>query len=250
MNGLMIIGTDTGVGKTTLCEAILTKAVANGQKLGIYKPVCTGSEPDSEGKSLWSDIERLHAACLGVFDRELICPQRFHAPLAPPVAASLEGQQVDVDRLQSGCEAWRQYTDLLLIEGVGGLLCPIAESLTVADLATWWNAPLIVVSSNRLGTISHTLLTLEVAQYRRLKIAGWVMNQIENGNDELLATNTAEIRSRTDVPFLGTLAFDAVHRLQWEKPSSRILTGGDTESVQELLALARPLRDRMTNSHH
>lgn len=244
MKGLMIVGTDTGVGKTTLCELLLTDAVSRGESVGIYKPVCTGSELDNAGNAIWNDIERLHAASGGTFDRDCICPQRFHAPLAPPVAAKCERRDIDSELLVDGLAAWQGRVETLLIEGVGGLLCPVSEEMTVADLSRNFNVPIIVVSANRLGTINHTLLTLEVARQRGLEIAGWVMNHVELGDATLLASNVTEICRRTDTRFLGEITFQQTHRLQFANHSTKMFAGSPPELLRDIWSFARPIGKR------
>jgi dethiobiotin synthetase len=241
MNGLMIVGTDTGVGKTTLCELLLADAVARSASVGIYKPVCTGSDLNEQGGEIWSDVERLYRASGERYRREEICPQRFHAPLAPPVAAAIEGQRVDSALLTSGLDRWRQSVDTLIVEGVGGLLCPVTEQLTIADLARHWNTPIVVVAANRLGTINHTLLTLEVAERRGLLVAGWVLNHLQADDGASAISNAREIRQRTSVPFLGEIPFQAGGELQTAHSSSRMFIGRDVRSLGDILSLARQM---------
>ncbi len=238
MNGLMIVGTDTGVGKTTLCELLLSDAVARRANVGIYKPVCTGSECGTRGNNKWSDIERLHQASGERFGRDDICPQRFHAPLAPPIAAELEGRHIDEELLSAGLERWRTVVDTLIIEGVGGLLCPISERLTIADLAKLWRVPIVVVAANRLGAINHTLLTLEVAERRGLTVAGWVLNHVEPDGAELAETNVQAIRARTGIVLQAEIPFWGTGELQSSVTSSRMLMGREVQTLADILSLS------------
>lgn len=240
MNGLMIVGTDTGVGKTTLCELLLYDARERGEALGIYKPVCTGSEQGSSGEACWSDIERLHRASGECWSRDDICPQRFSAPAAPPVAAAAEGRQVVEAELSAGLDRWRRLANTVIVEGVGGLLCPVTDCLTIADLALRWSLPLIVVSANRLGTINHTLLTLETAQRRGIQVAGWVLNHTQPA-DTVSASNAGEIRKHTEVPLLGELAFAGIGELQSGRSSPRMFHGRGVHTLADLMALAQPI---------
>ncbi len=239
MNGLMIVGTDTGVGKTMLCELLLADARERGVHVGIYKPVCTGSERDATGHERWSDIERLQAATGGRWATDDVCPQRFRLPAAPPVAATAEGRCVDEGKLNDGLERWRDLAEILIVEGVGGLLCPITERRTISDLAFEWKMPIVVVSANRLGTINHTLLTLELAQRRGLQVAGWVLNHVEQGDSAATATNAEEIRKRTSIPFLGEIVFASTSELQTGQTSSRMFIERSARSLCDILSLAR-----------
>ena len=133
--------------------------------------------------------------------------------MAPPVAARLEGSAVDASLLREGARWWEGKVDLLVVEGVGGLLCPLTEEETVADLAIDLGYRLIVVASLELGTINHTLLTVEVAEMRGLEVAGIVMNQSkpDQGGQSALS-NAAEIAARCRCPVLTTVKFNQRNR--------------------------------------
>jgi dethiobiotin synthetase len=150
-------------------------------------------------------VERLSQALGGEFAEERICPQRFAAPLAPPAAARQEGARVDAPLLRTAVEWWRSRVAVLLVEGVGGLLSPLTESETVADLAVDLGFPLVIVAADRLGTINHTLLALEAARRRGLDIAGIVLNRLTAEGDPSSDSNGDEIERRGGAPILGTL---------------------------------------------
>lgn len=137
----------------------------------------------------------------------MICPQRFLAPLAPPVAAALEGRHVDFQLAVQGAYRFRNI-DILLIEGAGGWLSPVTETATVADLAREWNAPILIVARAGLGTINHTLLTIESIQSRQLEIAGVVLNETTLADrDASSLTNGEEIEKRSGVRVLGIVPY-------------------------------------------
>lgn len=173
--GVFVIGTDTEVGKTYVA-ALLARLLADaGMKVGVYKPVSSGSDLEST-----SDAEILRAAAGLDVPIDHVCPQRFIAPLAPPVAAALESRSVDDQLLIQGAHRWREKCDFLIVEGVGGALSPISESMCVLDLAAELQLPLLLVAANRLGVVNHTLLTLEAAASRNLRIVAVVLNQLQN----------------------------------------------------------------------
>jgi dethiobiotin synthetase len=189
MRGLFITGTDTGVGKTVVACAILRAALREGVSAGGYKPVCSGAEHHPDGRPYWQDVEDLHAALNAQHPRELICPQTFAAPLAPPVAAEIEGKTVDWAAAIAGADRWRERVDLLIVEGAGGLLAPVTDRQTAADFAVALGFPLVVVSANRLGVVNHTLLTLAAARERGLTVAAVVLNHISEVDDLSAASN-------------------------------------------------------------
>ena len=204
--GLIITGTDTGVGKTYVAAAIIRILRTQGRRVGAYKPAVTGSRPGPDGP-IWDDVTCLQAALGRDVAPERICPQRFHAPLAPPVAARLERRCVDAALLRRGLDWWNDRADVVIIEGAGGLLSPLSETDTIADLARDFEFPLVVVARMSLGTLNHTLLTLEAARNRRLQVAGIVLNEpaVRDPDDLSIGTNAEELRRRSDVPILAIL---------------------------------------------
>jgi dethiobiotin synthetase len=204
--GLFVTATDTGVGKTYVTAMIARALRQAGRSVGAYKPVCSGAEMDKEGTASWGDVATLTAAIGGQFDSLQVCPLRLRAPLAPNVAARKEGREIAFEPLCDGARWWQGRVEILLIEGVGGLLCPLTERQTIADLAVALNYPLLVVARLGLGTINHTLLTLEAARSRGLEVAGVLLNEAEplaslEGTDE----NPLEIERRGRIPVLGIL---------------------------------------------
>lgn len=210
MRGLFITGTDTGVGKTHIACEIVRELTAAGHRVGAFKPACSGAVIDATGRPRWDDIDRLRNALGRDIAEGRICPQRFLAPLAPPVAARHEGRSVDLDTIQRGLESWRAECDIVVVEGAGGLLCPLTDTLTIADLAARFGFPLLVVSRLGLGTINHTLLTIEVARQRGLSVAGIVFNEpTPIAADVSSATNADEVASRCEVPVLAIRRHDS-----------------------------------------
>jgi dethiobiotin synthetase len=204
--GLLVTATDTGVGKTYVTALIARALCDAGRKVGAYKPVCSGAQVGADGRACWGDVDTLTAAIGGRFDSERVCPLRLQAPLAPNVAARREETQIDFERLCEGARWWQGRVEILLVEGVGGLLCPLTDRETIADLAGALRFPLLVVARLGLGTINHTLLTIEAARNRGLEVAGVLLNEPEPlaslcGTEE----NPVEIERRARVPVLGIL---------------------------------------------
>ncbi len=200
MNGWFVIGTDTGVGKTFVAALLARQLVEQGRRVGVYKPVASGCYWLSER---WTsdDADTLWRAAGQFGDRDRVCPQRFAASLAPPVAAQLAGTTVDDRLLRSGLDYWRERCETLIVEGAGGWFSPVSERSTVADLAVDFKLPLVIVARNALGTLNHTLLTLHAARTYRggVDVAAVILNQADLEHDESVTTNAAELRRRTDV---------------------------------------------------
>ena len=207
--GLLITGTDTGVGKTHVTCLIARQLIAAGIETAAYKPVCSGGIETKSAKShglndiQWDDIIRLRDATRGKWQDETICPQRFVAPLAPPIAAKMEGRSVDFQLLVDGSRRF-PGADVLLVEGAGGWLSPLTESLSVADLAQELNLPVLIVARAGLGTINHTLLTIESIRARGLPIAGVILNEVLPAGDDISCrSNGEEIQARSGIPVFG-----------------------------------------------
>ena len=204
MQAVLITGTDTDVGKTGVAVELLKLLRDDGCRVGALKPAASGR--NAAGR--WDDADAL-ADAAGVPRSELdrVCPFRYDLPWAPPHAAAGRDQPPpSVRTIDAALAAWRDHCDWLLIEGAGGLLCPIAvdgdRTLTIADLAERWAVPTVTVVAQRLGMISHSLLTNEVMQARGIANRAWVFNNPTPPDDreeerEKLAQSVAEIVSRS-----------------------------------------------------
>jgi dethiobiotin synthetase len=212
--GLFITGTDTDVGKTFVTCLISRALQENGFRVGVYKPVCSGAQKTESGTLFWPDIQHLSQSVNDEFPEEWICPQRFIAPFSPPQAALMEQREVDSGQLRSGAARWEGEVDVLLTEGVGGLLCPLTTKEIVASFAADLGFPLLIVVKPDLGTINHTLMTVEIAKARGLKIAGIVMNSTSLLVDERAAIRSCEeITAHCGIPILGIIPhFDEQNR--------------------------------------
>jgi dethiobiotin synthetase len=199
MTAVFVTGTDTGVGKTFVACALAHAWRARGRRVAVMKPVETGVEDEPE------DARRLAAAAGDPAPLDDVCPYRFRAPLAPAVAARLEGGAVDVDRLVALVARRRREADVLLVEGSGGLCVPIAGTTTFLDLAVRTALPLLVVAANRLGTVNHCALTMRVARAAGLDVLGFVLSHPSPTTDPSAETNAETIAALTGLRHLGTV---------------------------------------------
>jgi dethiobiotin synthetase len=196
--GLFVTGTDTGVGKTLVACALARGLRGRGLEVGVMKPVETGV-----GAAGPADARALREAA-GVYDPlQCICPQAFALPAAPSVAAAAEGCAVDRKALRAAFDALRARHDWMLVEGAGGLLVPLDEDDSMADLAADLGLPLLVVTRGSLGTINHTRLTLEVAAVRGLAVAGVVISHGAAALSDADARNLAALREHLGPRLLG-----------------------------------------------
>lgn len=198
--GLFVTGTGTEVGKTYVTSLIAKSLSAAGVGVGVYKPVASGCV-HRDDKLVCEDAEQLWLAAGKPRSLEDVTPQQFAAPVAPNVAARLEGLHVDSKLLRSGFDRWSE-SEFILVEGVGGLLSPISDHELVADIAVEFGLPLLIVVNNQLGCINQTLLTLNAAESYGLKVAGIVLNDVIPSKDQSTTSNRNEIQRFTDVPIL------------------------------------------------
>ena len=201
MRRLFVTGTDTGVGKSTISCALLAAWRRSGKAVAGFKPIETGCKAAADGTLIPEDALRLARAAGDPAPRPDCCPIRFGVPASPEAAAKAEARTIDLGAADAAFD--RFDAEVVLIEGAGGLLVPIGADLTMADLAKRWGATLLIVARASLGTINHTLLTIEAAQRRGLHISGVVLNRTNPpGPDD--ADNADAIRRHGRVPVLGT----------------------------------------------
>jgi dethiobiotin synthetase len=203
LRGLFVTATDTGVGKTEVACGIVRGHRARGLDVAAMKPAQSGCEP-----GVPSDAERLREAAGGTDPAELVCPYTFAAPLAPAVAARLVGETISLARIVEGARALAARHAALVVEGAGGLLAPLTERETFADLAVALALPVLVVARAGLGTVNHTALTCEALRARGLSVKGVVLDRSRPGRDPSEPHNVAEIERLTGARVLASLPFE------------------------------------------
>ncbi len=188
-SGVFVTGTGTEVGKSVVAAVVARTAAAQGRSVAVFKPAVSGLDEGGE-----ADHELLRRAAGSSQSDAEIAPYRFGPPLSPHLAAELAGEPISTERLRAVAAAAARGADLLVCEGVGGLLVPLSDTYLVRDLAVELGYPVIVVASPGLGTINHTLLTLESARGAGLELRAVVLNpwppqpgRIELSNRETIA---------------------------------------------------------------
>jgi len=172
--GLFITGTDTGVGKTIVTGTIVTALMAHGINPGVMKPIVTGMDEQRVGLP---DSEWL-TTITGLCDPpDLVSPYRFRAAAAPLIAATHEGQTIAPSRIMQAFHALSARHDCVVVEGIGGVMVPITPGFFVADMAKQMGLPVVIVARAGLGSINHTLLTVDCLRNRGVAIGGLIFNQ-------------------------------------------------------------------------
>jgi dethiobiotin synthetase len=214
-SGYFITGTDTGVGKTIVSAAILRTFIKKGLKVGAMKPIETGCL-NKDGVLLPSDGMFLRDMAEMNDSLDIVTPVKFETPVSPLVASRLEDMEIDLERVFKAFENLKKKYDYLIVEGVGGLMVPIlkeqkkkAEKVyLVRDLIKNMELEVIIVTRPTLGTINHTLLTVEALKSKKIPIKGFIINySTKVKNDISEKTNPDILNELLDITFLGILPY-------------------------------------------
>ena len=192
--GLFVTGTDTDVGKTVVAGAIAAWFRRQGTRVAVLKPLATGCERRREGL-VSTDAEFLAHCADSPHPLDVICPQRFAEPLAPSVAAERAGTPVDWGAVQRSLDFMARDSDVIIVEGVGGVMVPLDDRHTVLDLAKCLRLPAIVVARAGLGTINHTLMTIEALR-QVTRVAGVVINRYPAENASVAEETNPRVISK------------------------------------------------------
>lgn len=203
-------GTGTEVGKTAVAAAIARTLAADGLSVAVYKPAVTGLDEGVE-----TDHALLRRASGSGQADEQIAPYRYGPPASPHLAAELAGRQIEPERLVEAARRAAAGADALVCEGVGGFLVPLTRDYLVRDLAVDLGYPLVVVAPPGLGTINHTLLTLEAARAAGLEVLTVVLNPWPAEPTEIERDNRATIAALGAVEVLTLPRIDLADPGSW-----------------------------------
>ncbi|HLH11795.1 MAG TPA: dethiobiotin synthase [Methylovirgula sp.] len=178
MPAIFITATGTEIGKTYVAARLISSLRRRGRKVAALKPVISGFDPRESGTSdpalLLNAMGReAHEAAIAD-----VAPWRFHAPLSPDMAAGHEGRYIEFDAVVDFCRrAIEAAEDLIIIEGIGGLMVPFNTQATVLDLIDELHIPILLVAGTYLGALSHTLTAFEAATGRGIETAALILNE-------------------------------------------------------------------------
>ncbi|MDD5457889.1 MAG: dethiobiotin synthase [Phycisphaerae bacterium] len=204
MKAAFITGTDTGVGKTIVCGLLARYLLDLGRNVITQKWIQTGSA------GLSPDIEE-HLSLMGKKKEDIekylpdIAPYVFRYPASAHLAAALEGKSVDAVKIKNSFTTLSKEFDTVIVEGIGGALVPFNNKELVIDIAKELDIPVIIVAKNKLGTVNHTLLTVEALKARNMKIKGIIFNDCENEDKTITDDNPVIIKALTGERILGQL---------------------------------------------
>ncbi len=186
MTRVAIAGTDTGVGKTTVAAAVAASLRSRGIHTNVLKPVETGGTR--------GDACVLRAASGSGQSLDDICPSHFDSPISPLAAAIETGVAISIPDLDRAFERASGDNDALIVEGAGGLLVPLTRTMSFADLFARWRLPVILIAPNRLGVLNHTLLSVEAAAGRGIRVLAIVLNEGVGTADQSSSSNLAMLK--------------------------------------------------------
>jgi len=203
--GVMVTGTDTEVGKTVVAAGLVRFLRGQGLDVGVMKPVASGAVESAAAGRVSPDVLALVKAAGCSDPVEWVNPYCFTAPVAPALAAELEGVSVDLGRIGHCYEQLCSRHDLTVVEGAGGALTPVSGKLSVADLAQRLRIPALIVSRAGLGTINHTVMTIECLRSRGVECLGFFLNRFPPTPDLAERTNADRIAAITGGHQLGSI---------------------------------------------
>jgi len=213
VNGVFVTGTGTEVGKTIIAGVIARTAADDGAAVAVFKPAVSGLDEIEAG--VLPDHEHLRVASGSEQSDDEISPYRYGPAVSPHLAAELAQAPIDPDVLQAGLANAREAGDFLVCEGVGGFLVPLRRDYLIRDFAVDAALPIVVVSSPGLGTINHTLLTLEAVRSAGLQVADVVLTPWPNEPDAMLESNAHTIAELGEVGVVTWGTVDPAEPATW-----------------------------------
>ncbi|MBN1787454.1 MAG: dethiobiotin synthase [Sedimentisphaerales bacterium] len=229
--GLFITGTDTGIGKTVIAGAIAKILSQNGKITGVFKPIATGCRLDREGL-VSEDAEFLAHCTDSQFGLDVINPINFLIPAAPFACEQEENKKIELEKIITAYNYICSNTDCIIVEGIGGIRVPITDQLDVLTLAKALDLPVVIVARPNLGTINHTLLTIDAVRSANLPLAGVIINGYDESQTDFAQQSGPAVIAQTGrtqilaiVPFdhetniekgiLGNIVLDTLTEIDW-----------------------------------
>ena len=212
--GLFVTGTDTGVGKTLIAGGIANILARSGKKVGVFKPVASGCRKTREGL-VSEDAEFLAYCANSELPLSVINPVTFEIPAAPIVCQEAEGREVDFEQISSAYKYICENSDIVIVEGIGGIRVPISKDVDVLDLAKAFGLRMVIIARPGLGTINHTLLTIDAVVEAGLRLAGIVISGYDESKATVAERTVAEVIARCrDVSVLAVVPFDPMTNIK------------------------------------
>ncbi|MFH1776533.1 MAG: dethiobiotin synthase [Candidatus Omnitrophota bacterium] len=217
MKAVFVAGTDTGVGKTVVCGLLGRFFKERGVQVITQKWIQSGSRRFSP--DIACQLKLMQQGKKEVSDYlSYMLPYSFKFSASPHLAAQLEQRNIKEDRIKKSLKVLSRCFDLVIVEGIGGVLVPFNNKRLVVDMVKEFKLPVIIVAANKLGAINHTLLTIEALKKRRIKIIGVIFNNLfKKENPLILRDNPLIIKKISKIEILGVLPYSKNKEVQYEK---------------------------------
>ena len=239
--GVFITATDTGVGKTLVASALVTRLIQRGLDVGVLKPIETGVSRSNKARS---DGVRLQRAAGTDDPMAEVCPYVFRLPVAPLTAARVEKATVQIATIMRVFRALSQKHAFMVVEGVGGAQVPITQQLKISDLIYQTKLSTIVLGRSDLGGVNHALLTLDALRGRRISVVALVLNQCRPVRTKMARaqeqSTVSLLRKLAGVPVIGPLPYSPSVNKNWDEGLVRFArTAPITKLTRLILASGR-----------
>ncbi|MDE1829296.1 MAG: dethiobiotin synthase [Thaumarchaeota archaeon] len=205
MKSYFVTGTDTGVGKTAITGAIAWVLRKRGIDVGVMKPIATGV--GQKGRFRSEDVAVLHEAALTNDDEKTINPVFLPLPVSPYDASKALGIKIDMKMILERYKYLVKSHQVVLVEGIGGIMTPITRDFFVADMIKQMNLETIVVTRSTLGTINHTIMTIEMCKKYQIPVKGLVINYFDEKGGPAEQNAPSTLHEVTGLPILGIIPF-------------------------------------------
>jgi dethiobiotin synthetase len=203
LKSLFIAGTDTDVGKTYITAGLAVTLRKTGVDVGVMKPFAAGTAQKKGYKS--EDVEILSRSAMTCDPENLVNPQFFPIPASPYTAWKKLKTKPKVSTILSSFKKLSKLHDMLLVEGMGGIMTPILKDYYITNLIKEMKIPTVIVTRSKVGTVNHTIMTVKMCEKYKLPVKGIIINNFDDGYP--IKDLTKDLKSLTGIPVLGTIPF-------------------------------------------
>ena len=232
---VFVTGTDTDIGKTVITAGLAAVMQSLGYKAGVYKPFQSGAK-EKNGFLISPDLSYVKQLDFYV---ETLCTYLLKPPTAPYIAAEIDGVNINLSTVRRDFETMKQNCEVMLVEGAGGLMVPVTKDGLMVDVAKMLDIPVVIVVRPNLGTINHTLLTINQAKAAGLDIAGVIINRYPlQTNDIAIKTAPRLIEEYSDVDILGIVP--EIPDFRYVKPGALINIFVNSIDIEKIFRIKIP----------
>ena len=202
MKSLFVTGTDTGIGKTCISAGIALALKKSGVNVGVMKPFMCGMKQKTGSAD--DDVTILTNAANVIDPRELVNPFFSPIPASPYTAAKNSGTKININHVLDSYEKLSKVHDVILVEGIGGIMTPILKNFSVIDLIKELHTNTLIVTSSKIGTVNHTVMTCKLCKNLEIPVKGLIINNFDSGGYPILELER-DLSDLTDLPILCSL---------------------------------------------